>query len=303
MSASSPYRLFDVRVARRIALTPSLLRIVFTGDTVARMRSHGPDQRIKLFFPAADGSPPALADGPDWYSAYRAQPEATRPPMRTYTIRALRPERAELDVDFVLHGDSGPASRWAARARPGDPLQIWAPSGDCAADMAGCEWRLPAHARQVLIVADETALPAAAGILEELAARPRPPQVQALVETPHAGDDAYPPLRAGAFASVRWLPRDDGGRDAVHGERLLEAVRGLELDGARADAPQELAAVDVDRDILWEQASAEAGGFYAWIAGEAGVVMRIRRHLLGERGIDRRAVTFMGYWRLGRVLD
>ncbi|MFT4249501.1 MAG: siderophore-interacting protein [Pseudomonas sp.] len=301
--SASPYRLFDMRVARRIALTPSLLRIVFTGDSVAQMRSYGPDQRIKLFFPAADGGAPVLVDGPDWYAAYRAQPEATRPPMRTYTIRALRPARGELDVDFVLHGDTGPASRWAARARPGDPLLAWAPGEGCAADTAGYEWRPPAHARQVLIVADETALPAAAGILEELAERPQPPQVRALVEVPHAGDDAYPALHDGAFAPLHWLPRDQGRGDAAHGERLLEAVRALDLDGTRADAPQDLATVDVDRDILWERASTGAGGFYAWIAGEAGVVMRIRRHLLGERGIDKRAVTFMGYWRQGRALD
>lgn len=303
MSSVSPYRMFDVRVARTIALTPSLLRVVFTGDSVAQMRSHGPDQRIKLFFPAADGSLPALADHPDWYAAYRAQPEATRPPMRTYTIRALRPHNAELDVDFVLHGVSGPASRWATRACPGDRLQIWAPRGECPDEAAGYEWRPPAHARQLLIVADETALPAAAGILEQLSARPQPPQVRALIELPHADDGAYPALREGAFAPVRWLPRDQDGGGIAHGERLLEAVRSLELGEAHAEPPQDLAAVDIDRDILWERASAGAGGFYAWIAGEAGVVMRIRRHLLGERGIDRRAVTFMGYWRQGRALD
>ncbi len=43
------------------------------------------------------------------------------------------------------------------------------------------------------------------------------------------------------------------------------------------------------------------GGFYAWLAGEAGAVVGLRRHLVGERGIDRRAVAFMGYWRRGRA--
>ncbi|MGV9980043.1 SIP domain-containing protein, partial [Micromonospora wenchangensis] len=40
---------------------------------------------------------------------------------------------------------------------------------------------------------------------------------------------------------------------------------------------------------------------YAWLAGEAGVIRALRRHLVAERGVDRRAVAFMGYWRLGRV--
>lgn len=63
----------------------------------------------------------------DWFYAYRALPEGQRLPMRTYTIRALRPARAEVDVEFVLHGDNGPASRWAMDARPGDRLAMTAP--------------------------------------------------------------------------------------------------------------------------------------------------------------------------------
>jgi NADPH-dependent ferric siderophore reductase len=38
---------------------------------------------------------------------------------------------------------------------------------------------------------------------------------------------------------------------------------------------------------------------YVWIAGESGCVKRLRRHFVGERGIDRRRVTFIGYWRQG----
>lgn len=40
---------------------------------------------------------------------------------------------------------------------------------------------------------------------------------------------------------------------------------------------------------------------YAWLAGEAGAIKTLRRHLVAERGVDRRAVAFMGYWRLGRA--
>ncbi|ROU05324.1 hypothetical protein D9T17_19575 [Lysobacter enzymogenes] len=31
--------------------------------------------------------------------------------------------------------------------------------------------------------------------------------------------------------------------------------------------------------------------------------MAIRRHLVGERGFAKSAISFMGYWRKGRVLD
>lgn len=39
---------------------------------------------------------------------------------------------------------------------------------------------------------------------------------------------------------------------------------------------------------------------YAWLAGEAAVIRTLRRHLVAERGLDRRSVAFMGYWRMGR---
>jgi NADPH-dependent ferric siderophore reductase len=38
---------------------------------------------------------------------------------------------------------------------------------------------------------------------------------------------------------------------------------------------------------------------YVWLAGESGQVKALRRHFVGERGVDRRRVTFVGYWRQG----
>jgi NADPH-dependent ferric siderophore reductase len=55
--------------------------------------------------------------------------------MRTYTIRRLAGD--QLDVDFVLHGDNGPASRWALRAQEGDAIQISAPNARCDEKIGG----------------------------------------------------------------------------------------------------------------------------------------------------------------------
>ena len=41
------------------------------------------------------------------------------------------------------------------------------------------------------------------------------------------------------------------------------------------------------------------GSVEALVQGEAAAVRAMRRHLVGERGIDRRSVAFMGYWRRG----
>ena len=85
----------------------------------------------------------------------------------------------------------------------------------------------------------------------------------------------------------------------VHGGRrtLAPAGRGAEVEE-----------IDIDTDILWEVPRTAKGGaalksapLYSWLAGEAGAITSLRRHLVADRGVDRRAVAFMGYWRLGRA--
>lgn len=297
MAAQQTYRLFDVALKQRTVLSPSLTRMVFAAPDVANMKTEGPDQRIKVFFPLPGQDAPQVPQGEDWYARYRALPEDERAPMRTYTIRALRPEAGEVDVDFVLHGETGPASRWATHARIGDRIGLLAPDAQVADSSQGFEWKPPADVQRVLLVADETALPAVAGILEDLARWPHPPQVQAFLEVAHDADVL--PLVAPVGAQLFWLAREG----AAHGQLLQQAVQArVGALGLRA-AEQDLAEIDIDQDILWEQASAQGGWLYAWVAGEAGAVMAIRRHLVKDCGIDKRAITFMGYWRHGKVLD
>ena len=139
MAAQQTYRLFEVALKERRVLSPSLDRMVFTGADVARMKTEGPDQRIKVFFPLPGQDLPQVPSGEDWYPRYRALPDDQRPPMRTYTIRQLRAEQGEVDVDFVIHGVTGPASRWAMHARPGDRVVLLAPDADCAESSAAHE--------------------------------------------------------------------------------------------------------------------------------------------------------------------
>src|SRR5699024_12108996 len=84
--------------------------------------------------------------------------------------------------------------------------------------------------------------------------------------------------------------------DSAHAFRT-EA--GLGTGGGEGDRAAELEDVDIDSTILWETTTGQ-GEFYAWLAGEAGTIKALRRHLVSELGIDRRQVSFMGYWRQGR---
>ncbi|MFG1840541.1 siderophore-interacting protein [Micromonospora sp. NPDC049175] len=293
----APYRVFAVTVRSVRRLSPSFTRVTFTGADLDRFADNGDDQRIKLALPLPGERGVDLPQGADWYATWRSLPEHRRPPIRTYTVRAVRPHLAEVDVDLVLHGDGGPATRWARRVSEGDQIAIVGPDSAYDGDHGGAEFR-PAAGSSLLLAGDETAVPAIASICERL---PREARGVVLLEVPD-GDDVLP-FAAPPGVEVRWLPR---GVDA-HGSQLVPAVAVAAeelLTPGTARANQPVTDVDVDTEILWEVPDeVTATPLYAWLAGEAGVIRNLRRHLVTERGLDRRAVAFMGYWRLGRADD
>ncbi|ABS05568.1 NADPH-dependent ferric siderophore reductase [Kineococcus radiotolerans] len=301
------YALFPVRVSRVQRVGASFARLTMSSPGLAGFGAGGHDQRIKLLLPQLPLAAHDLPDG-DWYAWWRELPDAVRPVMRTYTVRAFRPAsaraQAEIDVDFVLHGvedgHAGPASAWAAAARVGDEVVLVGPSRPGTGRMWGVEWAPPPEARTLLLVGDETALPAVSAVLEQL-----PPGVRAtaLLEVPCSGD--LTGLSSPADLTVEWLPRNGS---HAPGELLLERVREVApalVDEASRTVAIDFDDVDLDAGILWEVPEhAEAVGpecLYAWLAGEAGVVKALRRHLVREVGVPRSSVAFMGYWREGRA--
>ncbi|WAU79515.1 siderophore-interacting protein [Streptomyces sp. Qhu-G9] len=271
-ATAAPFRFFTLQVTRTRRLSPSLVRVTFTGPDLHAFASDGLDQSLSLFLPRPGQHEPVLPMeyGEGWRQAWIDTPEDVRAFMRSYTLRALRRDAdgatSEIDIDFVLHGTepgaatpAGPASRWAAGAGAGDRVALLGPS---VADNGAIRFRPPADADLVVVWADETALPAASAILESL---PAGTKARVWLEVPHAGD-RVPPLTA-ADAEITWLVRDEGSPTA------LEAIRAARLPASQAP--------------------------YAWIAGESGCVKELRRHLVREREIDRRRVTFVGYWRRG----
>ncbi|MFD3568122.1 siderophore-interacting protein [Streptomyces sp. NPDC058667] len=264
---TAPFQFFRLQVDRTRRLGPSLVRVTFTGDDLKGFAAGGRDQSLSLFLPHPGQGAPVLPplDDPDMYAilgAWRAMPDDERAVMRSYTVREQRTEPAEVDIDFAVHEDGGPACRWAGRARPGDQVVVLGPA---IAENTGVRFRRPEDADSVLIWADETALPAASAILEWLPAETR---ARVFLEVPYAGDRME--LATRADATVTWLVREEGAPSAV------DAVRGVELPG---EAP------------------------YVWIAGESGAVKALRRYFVRDLGLDRRRVTFVGYWRKGLSED
>ena len=289
---------FRVRVAAITDLTPTFRRFTFTGDDVAEFGDPGLDQRIKLIFPTDTVTLDAMPTGEDWYDRWRELPNDARPPIRTYTTRYVRGERSEVDIDMVAHDVAGPAAAWIERAQVGDELLIYGPTTAHTGVSFGIDFVPPAQTDAILLAGDETAAPAIAAILEQL---PREARGVVVLEVPYPDDATYLPTHPGF--DVRVVGREHGERNAHLVGATQVAAAELAPDGRGAEVEE----VDIDRDILWEVPRTAKGGaalksapLYAWLAGEAGAIKLLRRHLVSELGVDRRAVAFMGYWRLGR---
>jgi NADPH-dependent ferric siderophore reductase len=212
---------------------------------------------VKAVFPppTAPAVLPLDADGRVDLDALRDVLPADQPVrVRSYTVRAWDPAAGELTLDFVVHGDAGVAGPWAAAARAGDRLLLLGPGG-AYSPAPDADWHL--------LVADESAIPAAAVVLERLPAGAR---AVALLEVEGPADELALDVPAGA--DVRWVHR--GGRPV--GEALVAAVRALDWPDGAPDA---------------------------FVHGEAGFVKELRAHLRIDRAVPRESLSISGYWRLG----
>ncbi|MFB9686343.1 siderophore-interacting protein [Amycolatopsis plumensis] len=205
------------RVSAIRPVTPHMVRVTFAADSFRDVPAGAPDQYVKVFFPLRGQDAPVLpetgSDVMSWYRTYLAMPDDVRPPMRTYTVRAHRPQAAEIDVDFVLHGDTGPASAWASRAARGDRVTFTGPYG-LYAPPDGCAWQL--------LVGDETALPAIGAIIEQL-----PPGARASVFVELADRAERQAFETRGAVEIHWVLRGTRPR----GEALLESLRAAAFPG------------------------------------------------------------------------
>jgi len=192
---------------------PRLRRITFAGGDLRAFRPLGPDTFLYVLLPPPGRSELTIDQSFSW-EAYRTMPDEERPVGAYYTVRAWRPDVAELDMLFVLHEPAGPASAWAAQARRGDPVALWGPRE---------AFEPPAGTAGYVLVADDTGLPAVAAILEWL---PAEVPVVVVAEVDHPGERLVLPERP--RTEVHWTYREGAG-PGTHPARLLEAVRAVSL--------------------------------------------------------------------------
>jgi NADPH-dependent ferric siderophore reductase len=197
-------RMLQLEVVRTERVTPNMVRVTLGGEALADFESQGFDQWFRLFLPHETPGESAETNfrlpkriNLTGYVQFLAMPKATRPIMRNYTVRAFRPLENELDVDFVAHGDNGPASRWATSTSAGDTVALL--DQGIMYNPQPADWQL--------FVGDESGLPAVAGVLRDL---PRDTVGHAFLEVIDAADAQETGAPDGV--AVHWLVRDRGAK-------------------------------------------------------------------------------------------
>lgn len=184
-------------------LTPSMRRVLFRGDNLGRY-DRDDQLHCRLIFQ------PRATTNPRWpmldHRGHVVWPDGEAVPTRVYTIRRIDSEAGELVVDFALHANPGPATRWALAARPGDMVGVLGPAAHA-----------PKPADFYILLGDETALPGIARILETLPATARG---HAFIEV--NGPEDQIPLICPPALDLCWLHRQ--GRAAGTTTLLVEAL-------------------------------------------------------------------------------
>lgn len=237
-------------------VVPTIVRVTLAGPELAGFAALGPADHVKLFLPdPATGTltlPELGEDGMRRPTGGGAIISRDYTPLST---QVASDGATTLELDFVLHGDEGPASAWAARAEAGGELGIGGPRGSRL---------VPDGLGRLLVIADETALPATKRWLDLIA-----PAV-AVTALFDVADDAVTGYfeSEDALIDAEWLYREDGPG------QLDESLRSLGR---------------IDDDT------------FVFMAGEATTLIPLRRYLRRELGLPAEQVAASGYWKRGIV--
>ena len=241
--------LHHVTVAGVEDITPRMRRVTFFCADVAPFI--GGEMHVRVLVPPKGREPV--------WPSYRADGRVAWPDgdaalvVRPYTIRFVDRDKRQLAIDVFQHtvpGIATPGGDFARDACVGDRLALVGPgSGSlpCADD--------------ILLIGDESALPAIARIAAEVPAGTR---MRAIVEVQDKAEEQ--PLPSAATIELHWL----------HRSRYP--------DEAGLLREQALAAIEASTD-----------GTYVWAACEKDDI-RVIRSLLKRRGHDKKRMYVAWYW-------
>lgn len=183
----APPRLIQVK--RITDVTPGMRCITFTNDDLDTYPENTEGAHLKIFLPVEGQTKPTMPafseKGPVWPEN---EPRAI---VRTYSVRAIRPAQKELDIEFAVHEDAGPAINFAMNAKIGDYIGVTNPGGPDP---------LLAPASHYYMAGDPSSLPALMALIETMA-----PDVQGKVIIRVENESDCQAIRAPKNLDIIWL--------------------------------------------------------------------------------------------------
>lgn len=243
-------------VINNVLLTKNMHRITFKADDISDFETDSNGGYIKLLFNENGGTD------------ISAIAEDTPPKMRTYTIRNLRLQQNEFDIDFVRHHitdsvnfeNGGFASNWSQQAKVGSQISIVGP-GSIKGLANDADW--------FFLVADMTALPALSEKLEGL------------------------PFNATGYAVIEINHELDKQRlIKPQGIEVIWHIKSESLNYQRNDL------VDLVRAQPWKP-----GRVAVWSASEFDQMKGLRTYFRNEKEVAKDNIYISSYWKQGCTED
>ena len=168
-------------VLRVERVAPPIIRVTVSGPEFEDFTSGGPADHVRVYFPdAVTGelvAPTPVGPGEDGIvRPDRASIARDFTPLPRAVDDGSSKSTVELDLDFFVHPDPGPASSWAESARVGDELVIVGPRGSR---------RAPQDIDGLILICDETSLPSVSRWVREV--RPGTP-IDVIASVPGPGE-------------------------------------------------------------------------------------------------------------------
>lgn len=255
VSAAPLPNMHEVMVTGVANVTPHMRRVTVSCADVAPFI--GGDMHIRILVPPKGRQPV--------WPWYRTDGRIAWPDgedellVRAYTIRAVDVERRELCIDFFQHpmpSVTTPGANFAQNCQPGDRFALLGPGSG----------GLPVSSR-MLLIGDESALPAIARIIAEVAPGT---DIEAIIEVEDSREEQ--PLPTESTLKVRWL----------HRRLYPRGANGILVDEAKAAI------------------AASGHDTFVWAAGEKADARSVRS-FLKSRKHDRKSMYVAWYWERNTV--
>lgn len=259
----------ELTVSRKEYITPHYIRVFLTGEQVLLLKNTTIGVNNKILIPPKGLRKVHFPEFDYEKMQWVPQSDEIRPIVRTYTHRGIDVNSNEVWIDFVAHGDEGPASAWAMNAQKGDVLGVLMKDG---------KTELYGKAENYLLVGDATAIPVISAILEDL---PSTAKGICILEVDSKIDEHH--LETLADIEFIWLHNEH----PQAGSRLAEVVKQQVLpdDSRSGYVAAEFSSVKeirryLRKEMQWKQEELYAYSY--WKSGVAEDKSAVERHKENE---------------------